>query len=487
MARRARPRATAVVTRRATTSPRRNRHRCAARRDAGRSSRADGAKRRAELSAPRDNPAYDGAPALRFAMRPGATLDPRGWTHQRRIVVADSADGLTRLRLAPPDLVPARADLGDVRIVDAQQQQWPYLLQPDAARSWQALGADAPKRERGTSTYEMRLPVTPMAVDQLLLDGDAAFVDRAFRLRGHTAAGVDVPLADGRLTIRGERPEPLTIGFPAQRLTALELQVDDGDESALSWRAVRARAVEPELFLVAGRRLHAADRQPGRGAAALRARARARRRARGPRRQRGCRAAGGQPALFARRAPRDRRSSRRTAATAGPVDVLPPPWSCGIVTLRTAPVRASQAQSTTDYTDAVLSASSVAGTPHGQGDAAAGEVDLDDAYADHVAGLHHGARVADEMIGERGDVHETVLVHADVDEGPEVRDVGHHALELHAGLQILEPRDALAEGGGAELRPRVAPRLFQLGPGCRARSGRRSVGRRIPSARRPRR
>jgi hypothetical protein len=27
--------------------------------------------------------------------------------------------------------------------------------------------------------------------------------------------------------------------------------VDDGDESSLSWRAVRARAVEPELFLVA--------------------------------------------------------------------------------------------------------------------------------------------------------------------------------------------------------------------------------------------
>ena len=254
-ARRARPCATAVVapTRRATTSPG----------DASALARLDGtraaiveaidgaATARAELSAARDNPAYDGAPALSFAMRPGATLDPRGWTHRRRIVVADSPDGLTRLRLAPSDLVPARADLADVRIVDAQQQQWPYLLQPDAARSWQALGADAPKRERGTSTYELHLPVTPMAVDQLLLDGDAAFVDRAFRLTGHTAAGVDVPLADGRLTIRGERPEPLTIGFPAQRLTALELQVDDGDESALSWRAVRARAVEPELFLVA--------------------------------------------------------------------------------------------------------------------------------------------------------------------------------------------------------------------------------------------
>ena len=67
------------------------------------------------------------------------------------------------------------------------------------------------------------------------------------------------------------------------------------------------------------------------------------------------------------------------------------------------------------------------------------------------------------MIGECGDVHQPILVHADVDEGPEVRDVGHHALELHAGLQVLEPLDALAEGGGAKLGPRVAARLFQLG------------------------
>ena len=38
---------------------------------------------------------------------------------------------------------------------------------------------------------------------------------------------------------------------------------------------------------------------------------------------------------------------------------------------------------------------------------------------------------------KRGDVHEAVLVDADVDEGAEVGDVGHDALEHHAGLRSL--------------------------------------------------
>jgi hypothetical protein len=35
-------------------------------------------------------------------------------------------------------------------------------------------------------------------------------------------------------------------------------------------------------------------------------------------------------------------------------------------------------------------------------------------------------------------VHQAVLMHADVDEGAEVGDVGDHAFEQHAGLQVLE-------------------------------------------------
>ena len=43
--------------------------------------------------------------------------------------------------------------------------------------------------------------------------------------------------------------------------------------------------------------------------------------------------------------------------------------------------------------------------------------------------------VLDEAVGELGDVHEPVLVHADVDEGAEGRDVGHRPLEQHPGFR----------------------------------------------------
>ena len=220
--------------------------------DPARAALIDGAAATAaELGPARDNPSYDGAPALSFAMRPGTTVDARAWTHQRPLAVADAPDGLTRIRLTPADLVPARPDLADVRIVDAQQRQWPYLLQADAARSWQALAVASPVAARGTSKYQLRLPVTPMTLDQVVLESDSAFIDRPFRLRGRTADGTEVPLAQGRLTLRGERPQPLAIGFAAQRLSGLELELDDGDEAALTWRAARARTIEPELFLVA--------------------------------------------------------------------------------------------------------------------------------------------------------------------------------------------------------------------------------------------
>ena len=72
------------------------------------------------------------------------------------------------------------------------------------------------------------------------------------------------------------------------------------------------------------------------------------------------------------------------------------------------------------------------------------------------------ARVLDERLRHRRDVHEAVLVHADVDEGAEGRDIGHHAFQHHAGLEVLERFDAVLEHGGLEGRARVAAGLLQL-------------------------
>ena len=71
-----------------------------------------------------------------------------------------------------------------------------------------------------------------------------------------------------------------------------------------------------------------------------------------------------------------------------------------------------------------------------QGDALAARVHLHHAHLHHVARLHHLARVLHEAVGQHRDVHQPVLVHADIHEGAEGGDVGDHAFEPHAGLQV---------------------------------------------------
>src|SRR5207244_840348 len=130
------------------------------------------------------NPLFDGAPALGFAMRPGAEVGTRLW------------------------------------------------------------------RERA-SRYRLGLPVSPVRLDQIVLDTDAPFFDRVFRLTATMEDKRQSTLAEGRLVQRIGKPRPVSLAFPPARVVALELVVQDGDDAPLEFRAARARLVLPELFLAA--------------------------------------------------------------------------------------------------------------------------------------------------------------------------------------------------------------------------------------------
>ena len=82
---------------------------------------------------------------------------------------------------------------------------------------------------------------------------------------------------------------------------------------------------------------------------------------------------------------------------------------------------------------------------HSQRDAFACGIDFQHFHFDHIAGFHHFARVLDELIGQGGDVHQAVLMDADVHECAEVGDVGDHAFEYHADLQVADFVDAFGE------------------------------------------
>jgi hypothetical protein len=198
------------------------------------------------------NPLFDGAPALAFAMRPGADIDTGLYRHRRAIRVEPSVEGLARLVLAPEDVASARSDLADLRVADAEGRQWPYLLEADGAREWWPLALASPVRRERLSRFRLGLPATTVRLDEIVLETDTPFFDRAYRLVARAGDGGDeTTLARGRLVQRIGRPRPVPIDFQPARVSSLELVVEDGDDAPLALRAARARLVLPEIFLAA--------------------------------------------------------------------------------------------------------------------------------------------------------------------------------------------------------------------------------------------
>src|SRR5262249_53441956 len=89
--------------------------------------------------------------------------------------------------------------------------------------------------------------------------------------------------------------------------------------------------------------------------------------------------------------------------------------------------------------------------------------------SDLVAGADHLARVFDEAVAEPRDVNESVLMHADVDERPEVGHVGDDARTGHSRLQVFDLVNVFAVGEGRELIARVAARFGKFGDYVRER------------------
>jgi hypothetical protein len=205
----------------------------------------------ARLGESRPNAHFDGAPALAFAMRAGTVIDTRSFRYRRKLRVNPSAEGLSRLRLASVDIASAMPNLSDLRIVDAEGQQWPYLLVSGVTTDWQDIAVGPPARKDGASTYRLALPVAPLEIDQLTLETDTPFFHREGVLRARTGDGEPYRLSNVTLARRNDRPLPLAISFQRTRVYALELELRDGDDKPLTFRCARLRVPVTELYLAA--------------------------------------------------------------------------------------------------------------------------------------------------------------------------------------------------------------------------------------------
>jgi hypothetical protein len=169
----------------------------------------------ATLGGELENPRFRAPEPLTFLPAHGAVLAAGDWSYTRPFRI-EGADDLYAMTLAPDDLARARADLADLRVVDAGGRQVPYIV------------------EHGVETVSVPLTMTPAS-------------PRPGR-PGSTAVGVSL-MANGS----GER----------LRLTALELQVGEGYFRRRVNLLQRDPAAPQGLRVVGGATVNAGNRESG--------------------------------------------------------------------------------------------------------------------------------------------------------------------------------------------------------------------------------
>jgi hypothetical protein len=202
----------------------------------------------ATLGPIRPNPLYDAAPALAFAMRAGAPIETERLEWRRPIVVPEAPNGLSRLVLEAGDLARAQPDLSDVRIVDGDGRQWPFLIDTGLPPMRIGLFTEPLPAENGASRWKLHPQDGPLEVVRIELGIDAPFFDRPFRLLTTDANGRDRVLAQGRLRRDAQRPAAAQIALPpGTRVDEMVLAVDDGNDAPLTlqraWADVKTAAL----------------------------------------------------------------------------------------------------------------------------------------------------------------------------------------------------------------------------------------------------
>jgi hypothetical protein len=190
-------------------------------------------------------------------MRPGSAVDLARYSHRQRIEVPPSSEGLAQLRLGAEELARLRADLGDLRLVDDDGRQLPYLLERTEDLRVSLIVA-APVAHEGESHYQLSLPATPLTLVSIDVAPAAPYVDRPYRLV--SGSGDDaITIAAGNLRRRPGTPDDLRIAIPSvgrERFDQLTLIVDDGDDAALAITGAQAEVATADVFVVAPAGFH---------------------------------------------------------------------------------------------------------------------------------------------------------------------------------------------------------------------------------------
>ena len=204
----------------------------------------------AALGPVENNPAYSHTPALQFAMHAGAQVDPRLYSHMRVVRLPDAPEGVSTLQLGAEDLAVSQQDLKDVRLVDANNQQWPAILARDSTQTWHPTPLETLPLRGKNSIYRVPLPSPRTRIAGIALDSNADWFERSYIMQLKLPNG-QIDARPGQLQRRPNRPGEIVIELPIKDVVGVELLIDNGDDAPLTWQGSRTLLVSSTLYVTA--------------------------------------------------------------------------------------------------------------------------------------------------------------------------------------------------------------------------------------------
>jgi hypothetical protein len=206
------------------------------------------------------NPAYQKPAPLALGLLRGAPVDASLWRAERPLVLANGED-LYVATLAPEDLARLRSDLGDLRVVDEQGRQVPYILEPAAVEARVALATEKVRTRERVSRHRLTVPSLPdraaLPIAAIALQFEGTFFDRPARVRVPGKERRSRTLWSGRLERRpspdpAAHPEPIRLSWSAEPLREIEIEVENGDNAPLELSGAEGFVRVPRLTFQAG-------------------------------------------------------------------------------------------------------------------------------------------------------------------------------------------------------------------------------------------
>jgi hypothetical protein len=188
----------------------------------------------------------------------GAKVDVTQFSHQRALSLGSPTYekgivpptlALYEVQLSGAEVDIARNDLGDVRLADANGNQWPYVWAPEGRPDWRPATLGAVAAQPRQSVYSIVLSEGRLPLEGVKLMLPAGLAERSYRLEAPQGKGW-VSIGAGTLK---QLAKPSTVELTAARVVTgqLRLTLDDGDDAPLRLAEAHLKTFPPKLWVVA--------------------------------------------------------------------------------------------------------------------------------------------------------------------------------------------------------------------------------------------